>query len=375
MKNFTRFTLVAILMVITSGMQAQRILRWQVSNMASNTYDIKNTNNSNSFLHPSNWRIVDANTGSVTSTSAAPINGDTLQIFNASMTLSTNFDMTALQNVVLDFGDPRVGFSWSLLVKRDFTWLLHSTAKINVRWGDLVTEIDNVAPINTGIKIGGVFKLMAVDYATVTVHGPSHADMTTPVTTSILQEGFTAGTLPVVLVDFDAVKQNSGVQITWRTQQEYNTKVFNIEKSSDGKNFISIASVPAAGNSTVPRSYSYTDQTASTGISYYRVRIVSNDMVSGFTSVKAVRASMLTRLGLFPNPAQTTTNLVINNPESIAFTVNVFNSFGQMVQQRKVAGGSNTLSLDVHALQAGDYTVDIQMADGSRQNAKLIIKK
>ena len=100
-----------------------------------------------------------------------------------------------------------------------------------------------------------------------------------------------------------------------------------------------------------------------------------NDMISGFTSVKAVRASMLTRLGLFPNPAQSTTNLIINNPESIAFNVNVFNSFGQMVQQRKVAGGTNTLSLDVHALQAGDYTVDIQMADGSRQNAKLIIKK
>ena len=75
----------------------------------------------------------------------------------------------------------------------------------------------------------------------------------------------------------------------------------------------------------------------------------------------------LSHFGYPPCPGQ----IMVSNPmwrQSAA-------QFGQMVQQRKVAGGTNTLSLDVHALQAGDYTVDIQMADGSRQNAKLIIKK
>lgn len=376
-KNFTLPFLLAISFLIASQepLTAQRTLRWKINNMATNHYEIRNTNNTNTFLNPSNWRLVDPASGVVTSTTATPSNGDTLQIFDASLILSVNFDMTALQDIILDFGNPRPGFSWCLQVKRDNIWLLHSSAKINVRWGDLISDIDDVPPINTGMKIGGVFKLMSVDYATAVVHGPSHADPTTPITTTILQEGFTLGTLPVVLVSFDAVKQGNGVLISWRTQQEYNTKEFHVEKSADGRNFIPLTTLPAAGNSTVPRSYSYIDQSAQTGISYYRVRIISNDMAIGFTPVKAVRGSALSRLGIYPNPAQNQANLIVNNPDQTPFTVNIFNSYGQLVQQRKISGGTNTVSLDLQSLQAGDYTVDILLTDGSRQMAKLLIKK
>lgn len=356
--------------------QTGRILRFQVNQMSTNTYDIKNTGPSNTFLNANNWRIVDPATGAVTGTTATPSNNDTLQVFYASISLSTNFDMTALQNIVLDFGDPRSGLSWSLLVKRDNTWLLHSTAKINVRWGDLVTEQDNVAPINTGIKIGGVNKLLASSTGTITVHGPSYATSATPETVSFLQEGFLVGYLPVVLVSFDAVKQSNGVRLVWKTQQEYNTKAFHIERSTDGVNFIPVGSVAAAGNATTPRLYTYTDAAPVNTVAYYRVRIVNYDNLSGFTPVKAVRASVAdTRMSLYPNPSSGMTNIIINNPESLAFTVNVFNRSGQLVSRRNLSGGSNSIAMDLGNLPVGDYTVDVQLSNGSHQSSKLIISR
>ena len=156
MRNSTLLLLLlSLFSAWTSTAQNGRKLRWQQSKQSSVTYKIANTNNTNSFLNANNWRLVDAN-GTVSATTATPANGDTLQVYDATLSLEANFDMTALQNVVLDFGNPRTGLSSSLIIRRDMTWLLHSTAKINVRWGDLESEMDNSGVINTGIKIGEI---------------------------------------------------------------------------------------------------------------------------------------------------------------------------------------------------------------------------
>ncbi|MFM2145725.1 MAG: hypothetical protein RL732_561 [Bacteroidota bacterium] len=377
MRNCTLLLLLASLFSTwTSTAQNGRKLRWQQSNQSSVTYKIGNTNNSNSFLNVNNWRLVNAN-GTVSATTATPANGDTLQVYNATLSLEANFDMTALQNIVLDFGNPRPGLSSSFIVRRDMTWLLHSSAKINVRSGDLESEMDNSGVINTGIKIGGVDKMLSVNYATVIVHGPSSATSATPPTVTYMQEGFIVGVLPMVLVSFDAVKQGNGVQLSWRTQQEFNTKQFLVEKSNDGKSFYSIADLKASGTSTTPRSYSFVDNIALSGVAYYRIRVVSADDYTGFTPVKAVRTAQAaaSRLGLYPNPARGYTNIVMNNPESLSFKVNVYNRSGQLVAQRNQAAGSNTFALDVNQLPDGDYTVEVRMGDGSRQTSKLLIQR
>ena len=219
--------------------------------------------------------------------------------------------------------------------------------------------------------------MLSVSYATALVHGPSSATSATPATVTYMQEGFIVGVLPMVLVSFDAVKQANGVQLSWRTQQEFNTKQLRVEKSTDGRSFYSIADLMAAGTSTTPRSYSFVDYNSLSGIAYYRIRVMSADDYTGFTPVKAVRAAQAaaSRLGLFPNPARGYTNIVINNPESLSFRVNVYNRSGQLVAQRNQAAGSNTFALDVNQLPDGDYTVEVRMVDGSRQSSKLLIQR
>jgi hypothetical protein len=195
-----------------------------------------------------------------------------------------------------------------------------------------------------------------------------------PSATTVDWGGVTAGSLPAVLVSFDAVKQSTGVAISWKTQQEQNTKVFLIEKSIDGASYKAIGSVPAAGNSSTPLSYSFNDASAVSGIVYYRVRIVDLDGKEGFTPVKAVRASAnAVKLGVYPNPAVSVANVVVDNAEQVSFSLNIFNRNGQLVAQQRAAAGTNAVNVDVSRFAAGDYMIDVQFANGNRQSSKLIV--
>jgi hypothetical protein len=67
-------------------------------------------------------------------------------------------------------------------------------------------------------------------------------------------------TLPVRFGYFRAqVKDGYKALLEWQTTQESNTAFFVIERSTDGRTFTKLDSVPAAGNSTTARNYQYTD--------------------------------------------------------------------------------------------------------------------
>ena len=57
--------------------------------------------------------------------------------------------------------------------------------------------------------------------------------------------------LPVILVDFNAVLNNSKtVDISWSTQQEINSSHFDVQRSNDGVNWNVIGTVKAKGNAS-----------------------------------------------------------------------------------------------------------------------------
>lgn len=376
MRKFTLLLLVTSLMVQYANAQAdRRYLRWRDQNAATNVYNIKNSNNSNTFLNPNNWRVVDNNTGTVTAEVATPGSGDVLQIYDASLTLDVDFDMSALENIILDFGNPKPGTTYSLLLKENAAWILHQTAKIYVRGGQLSAVADNVGIVDTWIQIGSVIKLLAFSDQVAVVYAPATSNSIYQSATPA-QEGFTAGLLPVIFSSFDAFRESSGVNISWKTRQESESKLFYVERSSDGRNYTPIATLPAAGTSSTVRSYSINDATAVNGVVYYRVRIVSTDNLSGYTPVKAVRSTAAARkLSLYPNPATSTVQLIIPNPQSEAFMVALYNESGQLVMNRSVGSDGNMLTLDVSRLAPGNYSAEARFAGGTRYQSRFMIKR
>ncbi|MGI4759176.1 MAG: hypothetical protein ACRYF0_00615 [Janthinobacterium lividum] len=68
-----------------------------------------------------------------------------------------------------------------------------------------------------------------------------------------------AGPLPVTLTQFTAQASGRAVQLAWQTASEVNSDHFVVERSLDGRTFSPLQTVPAAGSSSTPRTYSTLD--------------------------------------------------------------------------------------------------------------------
>ncbi len=90
----------------------------------------------------------------------------------------------------------------------------------------------------------------------------------------------TKSVLPINLIAFKAVQENSSVRVNWSTASEKNNDRFEILKSTDGINFNTIGTVNGSQNSSEKIEYTFLDKTNSTHIVYYKLKQVDNDGTS-----------------------------------------------------------------------------------------------
>lgn len=96
--------------------------------------------------------------------------------------------------------------------------------------------------------------------------------------------------LPVTMTEFSGTLQNNkSVLLQWTTSAEYGSKHFELEKSIDGFNYRTIATIAAAGNSNSLRNYSYIDREPLTEKNYYRLRSVDIDNDSRLSNIVLIK--------------------------------------------------------------------------------------
>jgi hypothetical protein len=110
--------------------------------------------------------------------------------------------------------------------------------------------------------------------------------------------------VPLRLVDFFLKKQGKDVLVNWITSSEINTGDFEIERSIEGTHFITIASVPAAGNSNSLLNYHITDRDLRGGIYYYRLKLIDRDRRTTYYAIKTIAMNEAQQLIVFPNPVR-----------------------------------------------------------------------
>lgn len=77
--------------------------------------------------------------------------------------------------------------------------------------------------------------------------------------------------LPVELIGFEAFPRNGYNELSWATISEYNASHYLVQRSSDGFNYMTFATLPAAGTSTETLHYRAIDLTPKPIINYYRL--------------------------------------------------------------------------------------------------------
>ncbi|MFN6944181.1 MAG: T9SS type A sorting domain-containing protein [Cytophagaceae bacterium] len=136
--------------------------------------------------------------------------------------------------------------------------------------------------------------------------------------------------MPVELASFDATLSPEGqVLLSWSTASEVNSKVFEVQRSSDGTNFETIGSVTSTGNSSSLMAYNFNDNQPLEGMNFYRLRMVDLNDSYQFSQVVSVNVIEDELLFIFPNPAGENINVKYKAEEIIS--ISIYNMMGMEV--------------------------------------------
>jgi len=204
-------------------------------------------------------------------------------IIPAGYTVSITSNVSTLNNVVL--------VVYGTLSFNNGKLRLDNASRVIVRTGGMITGTNS----NDQLTIGGILKFSGTE---TSVPGYSMAD----VTTGTSPTGFAAlssSALPVTFQSFYIARRGSDVQLNWSTSQELNNKYYQLEKSTDGRNWKQVAVIIGSGTSSSVSKYAYTDKNVSDAIVYYRIRQVDVNGNALYSAIRTLRSNIHNRLPIF----------------------------------------------------------------------------
>ncbi len=162
-------------------------------------------------------------------------------------------------------------------------------------------------------------------------------------------------TLPIELLYFKATNDLNKISLFWATASELNFDYFDIEKSSEGKSFQSIAKVKGNGTTTQRNDYFLDDEKPYIGKNYYRLKSVDFDGYTEYFKVVMIDFDGSKAFSISPNPSDgiifnVETNFV---PLTRAF-VAIYSRLGSEIAHFEVAGNNSELTLPIK-LASGIY--------------------
>jgi hypothetical protein len=163
------------------------------------------------------------------------------------------------------------------------------------------------------------------------------------------------GALPIELLYFKASKGVNKIALSWGTSSEKNLDYFDIEKSSDGKAFQSIARVNGHGTTNERNDYSLDYEKPYIGKNYYRLKSVDFDGYTEYFNVVMVDFDRSKVFSIYPNPSNGITITAETNfvPQTRAF-IAIYSSSGSEIGRFEVFGDKSQLTMPVK-LASGLY--------------------
>lgn len=186
---------------------------------------------------------------------------------------------------------------------------------------------------------------------------------------------FSEITLPEVLLNFDAIFDNTKVELTWSSDTENNNNFFVIEKSKDAMNFEPLTSIKGFGNNSNIMSYFDVDYSPYEGISFYRLTqidqkggILSSRLVSINNKISETNLSM-NQSAMYDNHA------ALMGTENKEVLVVLRNEKGEESYSKVVIDETyRVLSSDKSTkLDNGTYTV-VAASDNRLYSQKLVVR-
>jgi hypothetical protein len=182
---------------------------------------------------------------------------------------------------------------------------------------------------------------------------------------SVLPNTTTSITLPLHFLSFNGHIIENDVRLDWKTADEQNTLSFEVERSTDARQF-SVVGIVAAANTPGDHSYTFTDLNSiqpSIPVLYYRIK--QRDINGNFTYSPVIRLAITGQnnsVVLYPNPVQDLANLSVNVTKTQPVILRIYDSKGMLIkkQSHHLPAGSSSLSVDLASLTKGVYYLELK---------------
>ncbi len=177
--------------------------------------------------------------------------------------------------------------------------------------------------------------------------------------------------LPVDLIRFTASPDGNDVRLSWETALEQNSAYFDVERSTNGKDYLTVGSVAAKGS---PSAYQFTDRGIPTGEYYYRLRQVDKDNRAALSKTVRVNIGLSTAgYRILNNPASSYVDLSLP-AQRTATTLNLVDVSGRILKQQVLGAGTTQFRLEgIEQFSPGLYF--IQVVTGNEKTVLKFIKK
>ena len=189
----------------------------------------------------------------------------------------------------------------------------------------------------------------------------------------------TAATLPIQLSDFSVKPDGKQVKIQWSTSFEQNNDRFEIERSTDAKNWKTVATVKGSGTTSIKHTYSAVDQLPVRGLNYYRIKQYDLDgksTASEFRSLKMFMENVNSAVSVFPNPAKSTINFMLHNFAGKNVVATLINNSGRVVHTETIKDIQSDVRYTLQTRQQpapGVYVLQLK-GEGLTESIKVIVQ-
>ncbi len=176
--------------------------------------------------------------------------------------------------------------------------------------------------------------------------------------------------LPLKLLSIIAKKDGKTNLLQWTTAQEINVDRFEIERSSDGRDYSGIGKI----NGGLSR-YNFTDDKPFTGINYYRLKMIDRDGKFDYSSVRIVNNSGSFNVQVYPLPAKGRLNIQVqsNKTEKAEILVTDISGKTLIINSISLAAGVNNTFINVQSLIKGAYFLKI-VTSQTTETRKIIVE-
>ncbi len=178
--------------------------------------------------------------------------------------------------------------------------------------------------------------------------------------------------LPVHFILFNAQCRNGQTILTWKTAQETNSARFDIESSVDGLNWQVTGSLPASGNSTTEKTYSFIITAAND--QFYRIAETGIDGRKTYSSILKSSCEKRDELTAWPNPVHDDLTVKITTATTSLSELRLYDTKGSLViiKQMNILAGQNLVYINLNSYAAGIYSLHAIWGNGKTRNISII---